>query len=267
MNPSGPIAQWRSRRLIIARLLVRIQLGPPFYLSLIWESMEDGLFKLTRVSGQQVQDQELLDDLKRVSLLLGSQRVTQKLYIQLGKFNCSTFIRRFTSWNNALKFSGLCVSNEVDISDEELFLNVLSLWQFYGRQPRRAELSKVPSRISQSPYNRRFGSWTAALELFVAYANSSDVKIDQHLKNSQKPLKYSARDPSLRLRWKVLQRDRFTCRGCGKSPAFEPNVKLHVDHILPWSHGGETVLENLQTLCEQCNWGKSNLLPGGRFTS
>ncbi|MCW5775769.1 MAG: HNH endonuclease [Phycisphaeraceae bacterium] len=31
---------------------------------------------------------------------------------------------------------------------------------------------------------------------------------------------------------------------------------LHVDHILAWSNGGETVLANLQTLCDRCNLGK-----------
>jgi 5-methylcytosine-specific restriction endonuclease McrA len=69
------------------------------------------------------------------------------------------------------------------------------------------------------------------------------------------------RDPSLRLRFKVLQRDRFSCRVCGASPAKRAGVELHVDHIRPWSTGGETVLENLQTLCSTCNLGKSNLEP------
>ena len=35
-------------------------------------------------------------------------------------------------------------------------------------------------------------------------------------------------------------------------------AKLHVDHIIPVSKGGKTVMSNLQTLCEQCNIGKSN---------
>jgi 5-methylcytosine-specific restriction endonuclease McrA len=35
---------------------------------------------------------------------------------------------------------------------------------------------------------------------------------------------------------------------------------LHVDHIKPWSHGGETIEDNLQTLCATCNLGKSNVL-------
>jgi 5-methylcytosine-specific restriction endonuclease McrA len=40
----------------------------------------------------------------------------------------------------------------------------------------------------------------------------------------------------------------------------KPGLTLHVDHIKAWSIGGETVEENLQTLGEPCNLGKSNLL-------
>ncbi len=56
-----------------------------------------------------------------------------------------------------------------------------------------------------------------------------------------------------------MQRDRFTCRQCGASPAKDTSVELHLDHILAWSKGGDTTYENLQTLCSKCNLGKSNL--------
>ena len=79
-----------------------------------------------------------------------------------------------------------------------------------------------------------------------------------------KPLKVivrrTPRDINDRLRFKVLKRDNFKCVCCGKSPAIDSNVQLHVDHIIPWSKGGETVMENLQTLCSKCNLGKSNVL-------
>jgi len=68
----------------------------------------------------------------------------------------------------------------------------------------------------------------------------------------------TSRDPSLRLRWKVLQRDNFKCCACGASPAITLGIELHVDHIKAWSNSGETVLDNLQTLCSKCNLGKSN---------
>jgi 5-methylcytosine-specific restriction endonuclease McrA len=36
-------------------------------------------------------------------------------------------------------------------------------------------------------------------------------------------------------------------------------MDLVIDHKVPWSLGGETVMENLQALCTQCNGGKSDL--------
>ncbi|MBO5870140.1 MAG: HNH endonuclease [Clostridia bacterium] len=63
---------------------------------------------------------------------------------------------------------------------------------------------------------------------------------------------------SNKLRYQVLKRDNFKCCACGASPAKDPTVELHIDHIIPWSKGGETTLENLQTLCSRCNIGKSD---------
>ena len=214
-------------------------------------------FKLKRVSGTPVSDEELIDDLKKVATSIQGKKVTQKIYTENGSFNCSTLIRRFGSWNKALTLTGLNVSNEINISDERLFENLLVLWQHYGRQPRRSELSKDPSSISQQPYNRRFGSWTASLTAFVEFANSSDI--DPTTSQEKRiPKRNTGRDPSLRLRWKVLQRDHFTCCACGASPANDNSTELHVDHVIPWSKGGDTVIENLQTLCSTCNLGKSN---------
>ena len=68
------------------------------------------------------------------------------------------------------------------------------------------------------------------------------------------------RDPSARLRFEVLVRDRSTCRLCGASPLKDPSVTLHIDHIIPWSKGGDTTMENLQTLCSKCNLGKSDII-------
>ena len=59
-----------------------------------------------------------------------------------------------------------------------------------------------------------------------------------------------------KLRYQILKRDGFRCKLCGRSA--EDGVKLHVDHIIPVSKGGETVPSNLRTLCETCNWGKGD---------
>ncbi len=56
----------------------------------------------------------------------------------------------------------------------------------------------------------------------------------------------------------VLKESNFKCVYCGKSPATDANVELHIDHIIPFSKGGDNSLSNLQALCRDCNLGKSN---------
>lgn len=58
------------------------------------------------------------------------------------------------------------------------------------------------------------------------------------------------------MRYDVLRRDGFHCVRCGRGR--EDGVKLHVDHMVPVSRGGKSVMDNLQTLCEDCNCGKGN---------
>lgn len=60
------------------------------------------------------------------------------------------------------------------------------------------------------------------------------------------------------LRYDVLRRDQFRCVLCGQTAS--DGVKLHVDHIVPIAKGGKTVMENLRTLCDRCNLGKSDKL-------
>lgn len=64
----------------------------------------------------------------------------------------------------------------------------------------------------------------------------------------------------------VFVRDNFTCQACGKRPTWInehglifPDVrKLACDHIHPYSKGGKTELNNLQTLCSKCNGKKKD---------
>ena len=58
------------------------------------------------------------------------------------------------------------------------------------------------------------------------------------------------------LRYDIMKRDNFRCVLCGRTA--KEGVKLHVDHIVPVAKGGLTVPDNLRTLCDQCNLGKSD---------
>lgn len=53
---------------------------------------------------------------------------------------------------------------------------------------------------------------------------------------------------------KYTEQDR-KCAICGKEFPIE---KMQGDHIIPWSEGGKTTLDNLQMLCTTCNIKKSN---------
>lgn len=57
------------------------------------------------------------------------------------------------------------------------------------------------------------------------------------------------------IRHEVFKRNNYKCVECG---ATKEDIRLHIDHILPVSQGGSDELDNLQTLCETCNLGKSN---------
>jgi hypothetical protein len=59
-------------------------------------------------------------------------------------------------------------------------------------------------------------------------------------------------------RARILERDEFKCRRCGSQA---PEVRLEVDHVVPVALGGATTPENLQSLCESCNAGKSSAFP------
>lgn len=185
-------------------------------------------------------------------------KVKQREYKELGNFGVQTLIRRFNGWNAAIEAAGLDVTVERNISDKALFEELYNLWVSLGRQPSYSEVAQPNCKFHVATYERRFGSWRKALEAFVSYTGEVPQFEQQESFVSEKRIKRTPRTINLRLRFNVLQRDNFTC--CGESPATTFGLKLQIDHKTAWSNGGETVIENLQTLCEGCNQGKSNVL-------
>jgi hypothetical protein len=218
--------------------------------------VNDSQFRLERVRAP-VSNEEILADIRRVAGLAGTNVISFRLYREVGNYDPTTAALRFGTWNGSPVAASLEIACERNIADERLFENLMRLWEHYGRQRRFREFACPPSVISSGPYQRRFQSWMKALEQFV----HTQMRRMRGFESPPKPRGHRAgRDPSLRLRFSVMKRDNFSCRACGASPALKPGLTLHVDHVKAWSVGGETVDENLQTLCEACNQGKSNVL-------
>ena len=213
---------------------------------------------------------DVIEDVKRVAALYNKPTITAREYTKYGKYSSSAVVRHIGSWNEILLQAEMPINENRNFTDEELFEEIERIWIMLGRQPTTTDIKKGISRYSLQSYARRFGGWRGALQAFVNYINddTSDRTIKgqsetvaEHIATAlPKTSKHrTPREINLRLRFKVLQRDNFKCCVCGASPARDSAVILHVDHIRPWSKGGETTIDNLQTLCSKCNLGKSDL--------
>lgn len=215
-------------------------------------------------------------DLKRVAQKLGKETITQKEYSEHGQYSPNTLIRRFGSWGAALEQNGLKRTRNYRVSEEEYFENLEYIWRTLGRQPRYSDMQKPFSKYSGKAYEQKFGTWRKALEAFIDYVNREAGVVNEPDQNDQqqsacfasgglaanntsRTKQKTSRAISWRLRFLVMRHDNFRCRLCGAVQNVDKNIRLDVDHIVPWSAGGETIMENLQTLCNRCNNGKSNL--------
>jgi hypothetical protein len=60
---------------------------------------------------------------------------------------------------------------------------------------------------------------------------------------------------SNKMRFAIYERDGYRCKHCG---IIDDGSNLEIDHIKPISRGGKSTLDNLQTLCHDCNQRKGS---------
>ncbi|MBO5188766.1 MAG: HNH endonuclease [Alistipes sp.] len=206
-----------------------------------------------------IPNEELLADVKNIASTYGLTTMSQDIYVQYGKFHPTTLIRRFGSWFKVLELCDLKPSrSRINIPNEELFANIEHIWLTLGRQPKYSDIQKPLSLFSVGTYEQRFGSWYNALDAFVIYMSEEESVIKPNVRINKDGIKHTTkREPSARLKVQVLMRDGNRCRLCGVE-CNDGLHNIHFDHIIPWSKGGETTLENLQVLCSDCNLAKGN---------
>ena len=222
---------------------------------------------------------EFVADVKNIAQKLGQPSLSTGEYKKHGNYNYLYPSKHHgLGWAEVLELANLeqtkfRLGHKKEITDEELFSDIERVWIQLGRQPTISDIKKGYFKFSQNTFCRRFGGWRKALIAFVAYINSdinnsccgelenTENVVSKEVAIDKKPIhKRGNREPNLRMRFRIMQRDNFKCCLCGRSPANDSSVQLVIDHIHPWALGGETTYDNLQTLCQECNLGKSDLI-------
>jgi hypothetical protein len=233
--------------------------------------MENFTFKRQRID--KISRTEMVSELKRVAEIYNFVEFTRRDFEKVAKTcKATVIINEFGTWLDALNSLNLELKPKevIDrniISKKELFEELERVWKISGHRPSKTQWDISKSKYSYSTYKNRFGGWANACLQFIEYKkgktvivedakpkNFDDSFIDEIDTRNQEVKRWI---PS-KLRVIVLKRDNYCCVLCGGSPAIKQGVNLHIDHIFPYSKGGKTVLENLRTLCAECNWGKGD---------
>lgn len=230
-------------------------------------------FSLNRHRIDKIPKEDLVAELKRVAEVYCFRRFSGREFDKVSTLcKRSAILQRFDSWDDALAATELELrphrnQRRDTIPEQELFAELERVWRLLGHRPSKTEWESLQTKYSYTTYKSRFDGWVNACAAFIdSKSDTNAAAFDEahageatafsrtrtQIRDEEK------RTIPLRLRLEVLKRDQFRCIFCGRSPATETGVVLHVDHKLPFSKGGQTTLANLQCLCGDCNRGKGD---------
>ncbi|MFA5188197.1 MAG: HNH endonuclease [Patescibacteria group bacterium] len=235
-------------------------------------------FQFKRKRLDTLSNKQMLDELEKVAKHFNYVEFGWRDFDKVANISAGSIKNHFGNWTKGLEALRQHLSQKgLDLSprphapnrkysDKDLFDEMERIWKLRGQRPSRTEWEMSEPKISYGIYKHRFGSWVAACSKFIEYKMGNEILADDFIlperedKKTQRPVykRENSRNISLSVRLKVLNRDNFRCVFCGKSPATDIGTKLHLDHIKPFSKGGKSSIENLQTLCAECNLGKSD---------
>jgi HNH endonuclease/Homing endonuclease associated repeat len=213
------------------------------------------------------------DKLPRTTLVAELLRVAELCqFVEFGKREFDAFavvsaqsvIREFGAWSSAIahlrnqlaeKGKSLQKKRRGYFDEAECLAELERIWRLLGHRPSRTEWEHSKPSISYNTYVRYFGGWVGASLRFLESRTEGSMSASR-LRVVPLRLRVASRDVQPGLRIRVYERDRFRCVYCGRSRLTNPDVELHVDHVHPFSQGGKTEIQNLQTLCSTCNLGK-----------
>ncbi|MCC6321628.1 MAG: HNH endonuclease [Phycisphaerales bacterium] len=134
----------------------------------------------------------------------------------------------------------------------ELLEEFERVWTDAGKRPTTRTLHRL-SRISVNAFRNKWGTVKRLGDLVARYRRG-EISRAAVLKAAGKAKR--RKEVPLGVRWRVIERDGYRCVACGRSPATERGVELHVDHVRAVARGGGNEIANLRTLCSACNMGR-----------
>lgn len=234
--------------------------------------MAFGKLSLARRRVDAIPREVLVEELRKVAAHFGGRRFSRHDFDRVAtQCKGSAVLLQFGSWNEALKAVGAPLRphkpDRKQISNAQLLSELARIWRQLGHRPSKLEWDASNPAYSYTTYEQRFGGWINACAALVGGETagfrhseqaSALARFSQSRQSRLRVGPESIRAVPLKLRLRVLSRDKFRCVLCGRTPALHAGVVLHVDHIVPFSKGGRTAEANLRSLCAQCNWGRGS---------
>lgn len=236
-------------------------------------------YDLKRSRSDKFSKEKIISELERVAKLLDYVEYSRRTFDKHANIGSNVVRKYFEKWNFALeeldkhlkmkniKLHKRTIPANRIYSDKDLFDEMERIWNIVGQKPSRIEWDKYKSNISYQCYKKRFNGWNNACIKFIEYKSgkliaeeAQDSSVVKKQFPKENPININKRDIPLKLRYTILKRDNFKCTKCGRSPATHLNIVLHIDHEIPFSKDGKTEINNLKTLCSECNIGKSDTI-------
>lgn len=229
-------------------------------------------FTFDRDYANRIRKQQIIAELRRVADKLGNRRFSRREFDEHAECcKGSTVLKNFDTWDQALDAIGFELTSHrtprTQITDSQLLEELGRIWRLFGHRPSKGEWDSVETKYSYTTYRQRFGGWVNACVAFLEGATGNTTSGESEnapanqasVEPNDRPVSQASLNPRyvpLKVRLQVMKRDRFCCVMCGRSPAVEAGVQLQIDHVIPFSRGGTSTIDNLQTLCQDCNLGK-----------
>lgn len=205
---------------------------------------------------------EIVASLKEYGELHGQPTFGMREYDKWPKrlVSAETIRVQFGSWGNALRAAGFRAERGRKLDPKKMVAAFKDCWREQQSVPSGKQLEDYLARHNLpfrcKSYLNFFGGLGRLAQMIVKVEEGKIT--EAMLYQKIKPNRKVDRTVSLKMRMSVLKRDGYRCVKCGASPKTDKSVALEVDHIVPVSKGGTSVLDNLQTLCFNCNQGKTD---------